>query len=70
MKKIISWIMTLTLLCAAIPLLNQSVAEAEEAPGKTYFVSLTGNDNGPGNDRSALCHVGEGPGYNPQFIGQ
>ena len=48
MKKIISWIMTLTLLCAAIPLLNQSVAEAEEAPGKTYFVSLTGNDNGPG----------------------
>lgn len=48
LKKIVSWIMTLTLICAAIPLLNQSVAEAEEAPGKTYFVSLTGNDNDPG----------------------
>ena len=48
LKKIVSWIMTLTLICAAIPLLNQSVAEAEGAPGKTYFVSLTGNDNAPG----------------------
>ena len=48
MKKIVSWIMTLTLICAAIPLLNRSVAEAEEAPGKTYYVSLTGSDSNSG----------------------
>ena len=48
MKKIVSWIMTLTLICAAIPLLSQSVAEAEDAPGKTYYVSLDGDDSNLG----------------------
>ena len=48
MKKVVTWILMLALVCSAFLLPSKTDAEATPTTAKTYYVALDGDDSNDG----------------------